>query len=186
MKKAFILHGTFGNPEENWFPWLKDELIRNEYQVFVPAFPTPENQSLNTWLEVINKYVNKMDENTILIGHSMGSTFIFNILQTYKIKVNNLYLAAAFDRSLDHPIDELAKTFLEEGFDWSRIQSRFNKCYMFSGDNDKYISIDIPVDIAKNLNADLEIIKGGGHLNATSGYTKFELLLSKIIATESL
>jgi len=24
--KIVIIHGAFGHPQENWFPWLKDEL----------------------------------------------------------------------------------------------------------------------------------------------------------------
>lgn len=26
MKKALLLHGAYGNPTENWFPWLQQKL----------------------------------------------------------------------------------------------------------------------------------------------------------------
>ena len=53
MKNAIIIHGTYGNPDENWFPWLKIELEKIGYQVYVPTFPTPENQNLEAWLKII-------------------------------------------------------------------------------------------------------------------------------------
>jgi len=40
MSNAFIIHGTGGYPEENWFPWLKKKLEEFNYKVFVPQFPT--------------------------------------------------------------------------------------------------------------------------------------------------
>ena len=41
MANIFIIHGTEGYPEENWFPWLKKELEQKGHIVFVPQFPTP-------------------------------------------------------------------------------------------------------------------------------------------------
>jgi hypothetical protein len=31
------------NPDEGWLPWLKDELGKRGYAVFVPAMPNPEH-----------------------------------------------------------------------------------------------------------------------------------------------
>ncbi|MBI5073039.1 hypothetical protein HZA99_04435 [Candidatus Woesearchaeota archaeon] len=45
MKYAIIVHGTDGHPQENWFPWLKEKLKLYGYEVFVPQFPTPQNQT---------------------------------------------------------------------------------------------------------------------------------------------
>lgn len=27
MKNYFIIHGSFGNSQENWFPWLEKQII---------------------------------------------------------------------------------------------------------------------------------------------------------------
>ncbi len=36
MKRtAFIIHGSYGNPEENWIPWLKRELQQYNFDVIV-------------------------------------------------------------------------------------------------------------------------------------------------------
>ncbi|MBU1951513.1 hypothetical protein KJ733_01220 [Patescibacteria group bacterium] len=48
MANIFIFHGVDGHPGENWFPWLKKKLESYGQKVFVPKFPTPENQELNT------------------------------------------------------------------------------------------------------------------------------------------
>ena len=30
MTKVILIHGAYGNPEENWFPWLKEEQQRKK------------------------------------------------------------------------------------------------------------------------------------------------------------
>ena len=37
--KIFIIHGSFGNPGENWFPWLKIQLVNCGHEVITPTFP---------------------------------------------------------------------------------------------------------------------------------------------------
>ena len=39
MKNYFIIHGSFANPDMDWYPWLKDELIKQNKNVIVPTFP---------------------------------------------------------------------------------------------------------------------------------------------------
>ena len=110
MKKAFIIHGAYGNPNENWFPWLKKELESLDYKVISPTFPTPENQSLENWNKVFEEYKDQLDENTIMIGHSLGCPFILNVVQNTNTKIKAIYLVAGFHTQLDHPIDEINKT----------------------------------------------------------------------------
>ena len=86
----FIIHGVYANPEANWFPWLKTELEKRGFEVIVPKFPTPLDQSLESWLRVFSHYEDKINEETVLIGHSLGTAFILNYLEktSKKIKVD--------------------------------------------------------------------------------------------------
>ena len=79
--KFVIIHGAYGNPSENWIPWLRESLEKLG-EVIVPEFPTPEGQSLENWRNVFDS----SDENTILIGHSLGPAFILDILERNKAK----------------------------------------------------------------------------------------------------
>ena len=44
MKNYFIIHGSFGSSQENWFPWLESELEKKcawgGGKVFNLDFPT--------------------------------------------------------------------------------------------------------------------------------------------------
>jgi predicted alpha/beta hydrolase family esterase len=115
MKTAFLIHGAYGNPKENWIPWLKSELEKRDYQVFVPKFPTPQKQTLNNWLKVFKKYEKFTDENSIFIGHSLGVAFILTLLE--KIKIKSVYLIAGFISPLNDPqFDRINTTFIDKKF----------------------------------------------------------------------
>lgn len=36
MKKAILIHGWEGYPEEGWRPWLKGELEKHGFEVIIP------------------------------------------------------------------------------------------------------------------------------------------------------
>ena len=95
MTRFFIVHGAYGNPEENWIPWLKKELEKIGHEVIVPKFPTPDDQTLDNWLQVFKPYNKLIDQDTIFIGHSLGPTFILNILQRINTKIKAAFLISA-------------------------------------------------------------------------------------------
>lgn len=47
--KFVIIHGSYGNPTENWFPGLAKSLRNEGSEVLIPIFPTPEGQTLFNW-----------------------------------------------------------------------------------------------------------------------------------------
>jgi len=179
--KFFIIHGSYGNPNENWFPWLKIELEKSGHEVIMPTFPTPEGQSLETWMKVFDEYINQIDSETIFVGHSLGPAFILSVLEKIDIKVRACFFVAGWLTQLNNPdFDEINKTFLEKKFDWTKIKNNCEQFYLFNSDNDPYVPSDNAKKMGLNLNVDIITIPNAGHFNKAAGYTKFKRLLDEI------
>ncbi|MCK9185957.1 alpha/beta fold hydrolase [Candidatus Gracilibacteria bacterium] len=185
MKNIFIIHGTEGHPEENWFPWLKQELEKKGYNVLVPQFPSPPTipAKIAEWFDVLKDYEQYINEDTILIGHSLGGVFTLRVLEKLKHPVK----AAIFVGTpigvrpiLNYDRDSSFSGFL---FDWEVIRTKASHFEVFHSDDDPYVSLENGEQLAKNLNVALNFVPNAGHFNAKSGYTKFDLLLEKLVAS---
>jgi predicted alpha/beta hydrolase family esterase len=180
--KVVIIHGSYGSPEENWFPWLASEIRKLGHEALVPCFPTPEGQNLRSWLKVFKAQVGVLEPNMILVGHSLGSGFILCLLEQTKVSVLGTFLVSGFLGSLGNPeFDVVNKTFVSRRFDWSHIRYHAGMTQVFNSDNDPYVPIQKGHELARRLGVDLTVIKGGGHINAESGYLSFQILLDKIL-----
>lgn len=181
MKNAIIIHGTYGNPDENWFPWLKTELEKIGYQVYVPTFPTPENQNLESWLKVIGDLHKNIGAQTIFIGHSVGASFILSIIEALDLPVRAAFLVSGFLGLLDNEeFDNLNKEFVNQKFDWGKINRNVQDIYLYHSNNDPYVPVERAYELAANLGVEPIIIENGGHFNEKAGYKEFPRLLSDI------
>lgn len=181
MANIFIIHGTYGNPEGNWFPWLKEELEHLGQKVWIPRFPTPENQSLQNWIKVFDGYREYLNEETIVIGHNIGVAFLLDIIEELETPIKSAFFVSGFVGSLGNKkYDELNSSFIAPILDWTIIKSNCRKFVVFHSDNDPYVPLAKAEFVARRLGVNIKIIENGGHLNAEAGYTKFNELLEEV------
>lgn len=178
MATVFIIHGVEGHPEENWFPWLKAELEKRGNKVIVPQFPTPEGQTLENWLAILKTHEADLTPETILVGHSLGGSFILNVLERYPVKA--AFLVACVFGVLGNAFDEGMKTFAQHEFDWPTLLANCPHFEIFHSDNDPYIKLEKAEDLSRHLKTTVTLVPGAAHFNASAGFTRFELLLEKI------
>jgi len=175
----FIIHGAYGNPEENWYPWLKKEL--EGHTVFVPRFPTPEDQTLDNWMNVFKEYIDKIDEETIFVCHSLGVAFILSVLEKINVQVKASFFVANFIDLLDNPeFDNINKTFVDKKFNWEKIKENCKTFYIFHSDNDPYIPLEKGKKLGEKVDSEIILVEGAGHFNTKAGFTKFPQLLELI------
>lgn len=181
MKTAFIIHGTGGAPEGNWFQSVGEKLMEMGYIVIVPRFPTPEWQSLESWTEKFEQYKKHINEDTIFIAHSAGPAFVLSILETLDTPVKGCFFVSGFLGLIGNPwFDDLNLSITVKEFDWESIYKNGKYFYMCHGDDDPYVPLHNVHMLAENLWVDVDMIDWGGHLNSESGYTSFPYLLSII------
>lgn len=111
VKRFVLLHGYTGTPERNFFPWLKALLERYGYEVIVPALPNTKNPTIAEQVEYVLKNIS-LEENTALLGHSMGGAVALKIAEIKKLA--KLILVDA----VSSPIRVTRQTKYERTFDW--------------------------------------------------------------------
>lgn len=82
MKLVYLIHGWEGTPDNNWFPWLKNKLEENGFEVIVPEMPDTDKPVKAVWFKTMQEIVKDPDENTFLVGHSMGCQAIQRYLES--------------------------------------------------------------------------------------------------------
>lgn len=181
MATVFIIHGSFGNPDENWYQWLKTELEKKSHTVFVPPFPTPDGQNLENWRAVFLPYELEITSDTVFIGHSIGAAFILRFLEQTDVKIRAAFLVSGFASLLHNEFDSLNRTFLNHPFLLDRIRAHCMQFFVFHSDNDPYVPVSFAQELAAAVEVTTQIIPNAGHFNEKSGYSKFPLLLEKIL-----
>ena len=179
--RVAIVHGSYGSPEENWFPWLAAKLRKDGNYVVVPKFPTPEGQSFANWRDVFRSEVGPVQKNMVLVGHSAGPGFILKMLQESDTPVMGVFLVSGFLGPLGlKDFDPINEALFGGEFDWERIRKNAGQVRIYNSDNDPYVPLEKGKELAHNLAVDLIVVKNGGHINAGAGFKEFPQLLEDI------
>ncbi|EKE25993.1 MAG: putative esterase protein-like protein, partial [uncultured bacterium (gcode 4)] len=173
---AIILHGTWDNPDNFWFPYIKEGLEIMWYEVWTPILPNAEKPNLKDWLTFVTENW-KFNSETILIGHSAGSQLILSILEKNEIKIAKAILISGYAKPL--PKDD--QTSIEkDDFLWKKIRNKAGEIFFINSDNDPWSCDDKQGKIMfDNLGWTL-IIKHDGHMGSTTynqPYREFPLIL---------
>lgn len=180
MKSVFIFHGTGGSPEGNWFPWLKEELEKKGFTVFIPQFPTPEGQSLDAWLKILDQYKENINKETIFVGHSLGGMFLLKVLEQLQHPVRAAFFVSAPVGVKPIKYYDSDYAFTHFSFNWPEIIHKAKTFTVYHSDNDPYVSLGNGEELARKLRVGLTFIPNAGHINAESGWTRFDKLLEDI------
>ncbi len=180
MKTIIIIHGTNGYPEENWFPWLRNEFKAYGYKTIIPQFPTPDNQDLKHWWKVFQRYEKYLNKESVIIGHSCGATFLLRVLEKIKVKIKVTVFVAGSIGILPVKYMHVDEKFIKNGFDWNKIRNSAENFIVFHSEDDPYICIENGEKLAENLGTKLIRYKDAGHFNSKSGYIEFDDLAKKL------
>jgi uncharacterized protein len=178
MQNALILHGIYGHPDENWFPWLKEKFETKGMTVNVPHLPTHEPLLPEHWWNALSQFKDHINEETILIGHSLGVAFALKIIEKQPVKAA-FFVASAWGKT-GNKFDPVMHAVADQEFDWEKIREHCSTFTIFHSDNDPYLKLERAETLAKHLQTSVTVIPDAGHFNEDTGYTEFDLLLREI------
>ena len=179
MNNYIILHGSFGSKDGNWFPWLRESIEKRNLNVDVPQMPVGVgNQNFENWSKVMDEL--DINENTIIVAHSIAPIFVCKYLITNKIKVKKLIFVCGSNNYLgiDPDFDAVNGPMFIDNY--TDIKLYCNEIVCYYSDNDPYVKFEVEKAFSDAIADKQVIIKNGGHLNEESGYTSFDELLCEI------
>jgi uncharacterized protein len=185
--RAVILHGIEGYPSENWFPWLAENLQSRGFQVEVPHFPTGENRGLGGWRDIFERRFGTLQSFDIVIGHSLGAVFALRLVEQLTKPIKAAFLASAFVGPINFPpYAGMISSFFAYEFNWARIREMSRAWHLYHADNDPIVPLASGLAVARNLNVQMRVIPGGGHLNLSAGFVRFDTLLEDVMEEQQI
>jgi predicted alpha/beta hydrolase family esterase len=185
VKRVIIVHGWGGYPEECWFPWLKKELEKKGFIVIIPQMPNADTPRIETWVPHLAKTVGTPDNDTFLVGHSMGCQTILRYLQGIGGKVGGAVFVGGFFQKLTNLESEeeekIAEPWLTTPLDFPKIKNAAEKFIAIFSENDPYVPLENAKDFEKKLGAKIVFVKNKGHMGASDNCPRLPEALNAVL-----
>ncbi len=179
-KRAFIIHGFEGSPDESWFGWLKRKLEENRFTVEVPAMPRPRKPNVYEWVSRIRKVVDVPDKQCYFIGHSLGCITILRYLESLEKteRVGGAVFVAGFAENIG--LKDI-RGFFQKDIEWSEIRKHCKKFVAINSNNDEYVAEDSGKIFGEKLGAEVVVINNMGHFTIEDGITSLHPVLDAVL-----
>jgi uncharacterized protein len=165
MTNYFIIPGLGNSGPEHWQTFFESS-GSNFKRINQQEWDAPECAG---WIETIDKALAGYDPATvILIGHSLGCTTIAHWAVQYPKKIKGALLVAPSD--IENPL----YTFPATGFAPIPLAKIDFKTIVVASQDDPWVSPERATLFANKWGSELINIGKAGHINAASGYGKWE------------
>ena len=172
MKRIYLIHGWGGSDSsEGWFGWLKKEISKKGFEVICFNMPNTFTPRIEEWVGYLEKNIplNKIDEETYFIGHSVGCQTIIRFLEKlHKTKRVGgcVFVAGWFDLiNLEPEEVKIAHPWINSEIHFERVLEHCNKFLALFSTNDPYVHLDEAEKFKDKLGAKIIIKKNLGHFN---------------------
>lgn len=185
MKKVFIVHGWGATPKERWYSWLEEELETKGIETVAFEMPDTENPKIENWVPFLEKNIKNPDEETILIGHSIGCQTILRYLEKLpeNEKVGKIILVAPWFSltGLEEEDLPIAEPWEKTPIDEKKVLEHVGKIIAILSDNDPFVELEKNKNILeRNYGAEIIVQPKGGHFSVDTGITELSVVLEKV------
>lgn len=169
MKKVFVVHAWGENPQSCWYPWLKAELENRGFKMSVIEMPETDAPAMRPWINALSKVVTEPDEETYLVGHSIGCQTILRYLAGVPEgqKVGGAVFVAPWTTltNLSEASVQIAKPWVETPINWDAAKAHCSNFSAFFSDDDQWVPISEEGLFQKKLGAKTKLLHSLGHFD---------------------
>jgi len=175
--KLLILHGWGGSDYPHWQAELAAEVAKNYGTVSFPLLDNCHFPSKNRWVKQVKAILEEFKPDTV-VCHSLANTLWFWLCQEDIATVERLFMVSPPSLTTT---EKTIKTFFpcEVPDD---IHAK--EVHLIVSNNDPWIDTKEAEEIASKINASFTIIPNAGHINADSGYGKWEFIEKLVMEKE--
>lgn len=167
-----------GSPKkDNWFPSIKQELEAAGIAVIAEEFPDNQLARASFWLPFLENEL-KVDENTILVGHSSGAIAAMRLAE--KRRILGSVLVGAYHTHLNIEAEKQSGYF-DAPWNWDSIKNNQSWIVLFASQNDPWIPVVEPRFIHTNLDCEYHEYKRDGHFGGDYYKPTFPELIHAIL-----
>ena len=168
--RVLILHGWGGSDAPHWQADLACEIAKNYGTVCFPLLDNCHFPSKNKWLKQVKELLHTFKPTTV-VCHSLANTLWFWLCQEEEMfEVERLFMVSP--PSL-HTEENTIKTF----FPCQRPENIYAKeVHMIVSTDDPWVEMHEAKEIASFYEATFTTVENAGHINADSGYGKWNLI----------
>ncbi|PHM46183.1 esterase [Xenorhabdus mauleonii] len=186
-KKIIVIHGYTASPASHWFPWLKEVLTAQGAEVVIPEMPDSSSPKPESWANALMNIAADIDENTLLISHSLGSITTLRHLEAIRsesLRIGGYIWVAGCDSS-QKTLPELDAFFTNEPLDYSYLRGLTEHRVSIISANDEIVSPQSSYALAHALQTEIITIENGGHFLDRDGFTRLLPVYDALVAMVS-
>jgi len=178
MEKVLILHGWGGSDFPHWQSELASEIAKNYGTVSFPLLDNCHFPSKNRWVRQVKAVLEAFKPDTV-VCHSLANTLWFWLCQENIAEIERLIMVSPPSLTTQ---EDTIKTFFPCEIPQNTYAKRIE---LIVSDNDPWVQLDEAQKLAHTIGANYTVINNGGHINADSGFGKWEFIEELILKKNS-
>jgi len=173
--RVLILHGWGGSDAPHWQAELASEIAKNYGTVSFPLLDNCHFPSKNRWVKQVKQILNEFKPHTV-VCHSLANNLWMWLCEKEDMReIERLFMVSV-------PSLETKEKTIKTFFPCPLPKNIYAKeVHMIVSDDDPWVKVDEAKKLASHYNATFTAIQNAGHINADSGYGKWELIENLVL-----
>lgn len=181
--KLLFIHGYTASSQADWYPAISIELKKYNVDFVIPDLPGGDHPHVDQWLNVLHETVKNNTKPLVIVGHSLGTRTALLYIEKYRVKVEKLFLIAAFANDVANAKrrNEHYADFFQQLIDIENLKPLIGQSYVLHSTDDDAIPYEQGVRISHDLGAELITFFSRNHFSdAENAPIILEILRDKI------